>query len=178
MPVERTPYIALLGYGEAGSAFGRDLLDLGARVRVYDPKVRPRDAVEVASNEADAALGADLVLSVNSASAATEALRSGLAGVRHGTIWADMNTASPRLKSELAAIAAQAGIAFADVAIMAPIPGKGLRVPMMVSGPAADRVASILRPLGTPVTLQSGRRAPPHNASCCAACSSRVWRPQ
>lgn len=156
MPVERTPYIALLGYGEAGSAFGRDLLDLGARVRVYDPRVRPRDAVDVASNEADAALGVDLVLSVNSASAAIEALRSGLAGVRHDAIWADMNTASPQLKSELSKIAAQADVAFADIAIMAPVPGKGLRVPMLVSGPAADRVAGILRSLGTPVTVEPG----------------------
>jgi len=156
MLVGHTPYIALLGYGEAGSAFGRDLLDLGARVRVYDPRVRPHDAVEVAFNEADAATGVDLVLSVNSASASMEALRSGLLGVRKDAIWADMNTASPQLKFELAKVAAREGVAFADIAIMAPVPGKGLRVPMLVSGPAAARVATILRSLGTPVTVEPG----------------------
>ncbi|WP_095756536.1 NAD(P)-dependent oxidoreductase [Streptomyces xinghaiensis] len=150
------PYIALLGYGEAGSAFGRDLLALGARVRVHDPRVRPRDAVEVAADEADAVRGVDLVLSVNSASAALGALEAGAPGAREGAVWADMNTASPQAKTVLGETAARAGLSFADVAIMAPVPGRGLGVPMLVSGPAAERFAALLRPLGTPVTLQPG----------------------
>jgi 3-hydroxyisobutyrate dehydrogenase-like beta-hydroxyacid dehydrogenase len=148
--------IALLGYGEAGSAFGRDLLAAGVRVRVHDPQVTPGDGVEIADSESEAARGAHLVLSVNSASAAVSALREGLPGMSEGAVWADLNTGSPGLKLELAAIASEAGVAFADVAIMAPVPGKGLRVPMLVSGEAAERVAVALGDLGTPITVQPG----------------------
>src|SRR5262245_24719077 len=74
------PVIALLGFGEAGSAFGRDLLDRGVTVRVYDPKVVAEPPATVADSEADAVRGADLVLSVNSAHDAADALAAGLTG--------------------------------------------------------------------------------------------------
>lgn len=151
-----TPTIALLGYGEAGSAFGRDLLVAGARVRVYDPEVRPEDPLEVCSDEAEAARGADLVLSVNSSSAAVDALRAGLTGLSPHAVWADLNTGSPGLKTTLERLAAEAGRTFADVAIMAPVPGRGLRVPMLVSGGGAEHVAAVLGALGTPITIQPG----------------------
>ena len=43
-----------------------------------------------------------------------------------------------------------------DVALMAPVPGKGLRTPMLVSGEAADRYAAILSGFGARVTIQPG----------------------
>jgi 3-hydroxyisobutyrate dehydrogenase-like beta-hydroxyacid dehydrogenase len=39
---------------------------------------------------------------------------------------------------------------------MSPVPGKGLRTPMLVSGPAAHRYADLLTPLGARVTVQPG----------------------
>ncbi|NBH06725.1 NAD(P)-binding domain-containing protein, partial [Amycolatopsis sp. SID8362] len=66
-----TGTIAVLGLGEAGSELARDLAAAGAVVRAYDPAVTDAAAgVVVTGSEADAAEGADLVLSVNSASAA------------------------------------------------------------------------------------------------------------
>jgi 3-hydroxyisobutyrate dehydrogenase-like beta-hydroxyacid dehydrogenase len=38
----------------------------------------------------------------------------------------------------------------------APVPGKGLRTPMLVSGAAAGRCAEILAPLGAELTVQPG----------------------
>lgn len=150
------PVVALLGHGEAGAAFGRDLLDLGVQLRAYDPAVRPATGIAVASSESDAVKGADLVLSVNSASAAIAAFRLALPGLSRSTVWADLNTASPQLKRELAALADGAGVRFADVAIMAPVPGRGIRVPMLASGPAAGRVVEMLGPLGTRISVQPG----------------------
>lgn len=150
------PVIALLGFGEAGSAFGRDLLEQGVTVRVYDPKVVATSPAEVADSEADAARGADLVLSVNSAHDAANALAAGLPGVEPHAMWADMNTASPRTKEQLAATARAQGVPFADVAIMAPVPGQGFSVPMLVSGRAAEPVADLLRPLGATIDVQPG----------------------
>lgn len=36
-----------------------------------------------------------------------------------------------------------AGVAFADVALMSTVPGRGVRTPMLVSGPAAARAAGL-----------------------------------
>lgn len=72
--------IAVLGLGEAGGAIARDLVAAGARVHGYDPKVPAPPGVVDTGSEAEAAAGSDLVLSVNSASAAVDALRAGLAG--------------------------------------------------------------------------------------------------
>jgi 3-hydroxyisobutyrate dehydrogenase-like beta-hydroxyacid dehydrogenase len=148
--------IAVLGLGEAGGALARDLVAAGAVVRGYDPAVTATDGVLDTGSEAEAAGGADLVLSVNSASAAVDALKTGLTGLGTGAIWADLNTASPGTKRTLAEIAAGSGAPFADVAIMAPVPGYGLRVPMLASGGAAERVAELLRPFDASIEVMAG----------------------
>lgn len=150
-----TVTVAVLGLGEAGGAIARDLVAAGAVVRAYDPAVPAPAGMVPATSEADAASGADLVLSVNTAKAAVDALRAGVAAAGTG-VWADLNTASPGVKRQLAGIAEGQGVAFADVSIMAPVPGRGLRTPMLASGAAAGRVAEILTPLGASVTALAG----------------------
>lgn len=145
------PVIAVLGLGEAGGAIGRDLVAAGAVVRGYDPAVPASGGMVGARSEAEAADGADLVLSVNSAHDAAAALNAGVGAVRDGAVWADLNTASPGLKRELGAAAAEAGVRFADVAIMAPVPGRGLRTPMLACGDGAGDVRRLLGPLGASV---------------------------
>ncbi|MGW4523797.1 DUF1932 domain-containing protein [Amycolatopsis sp. NPDC004378] len=112
--------------------------------------------IVLTGSEAEAADGADLVLSVNSASAAVDALEAGLGGLRPGAVWADLNTASPGTKRKLAAIAAAHGAPLADIAIMAPVPGRGLRVPMLATGAAAEAVATLLNSFGAAVEVMAG----------------------
>jgi len=156
------PTIAVLGLGEAGAAFASDLVTAGARVRGYDPVAPAPPGVEVHDDEASATRGADLVLSVNSASAALDALSAGAGAMPAGAVWADLNTGSPGLKTELDLQARAAGRVFADVAIMAPVPGLGLQVPFLASGEGAGRVRAVLTPLGAEVRLQPG---PPGEAA-------------
>ncbi len=146
--------VAVLGLGEAGSAVAGDLHAAGAVVRAYDPAVAAPSDLVATANEADAATGAAVVLSVNSAKACVAALQAGLPATTG--VWADLNTASPGTKRTLAGLAADAGVAFADVSIMAPVPGRGLNVPMLTSGPAADRLAALLNPLGAAVEPMAG----------------------
>jgi 3-hydroxyisobutyrate dehydrogenase-like beta-hydroxyacid dehydrogenase len=70
-------------------------------------------------------------------------------------VWADLNTASPAVKRRLAEIGAGRGIPVADVAMMAPVPGKGLRVPMLASGDA-EYAAATLRGYGADVEVLDG----------------------
>jgi 3-hydroxyisobutyrate dehydrogenase-like beta-hydroxyacid dehydrogenase len=107
---------------------------------------------------------------VTSAKAAADAFRAGRPGLRPGALWADLNTASPGLKRELASIAEADGVPFADVAMMAPVPGRGLRVPMLASvdGTARHAVrrtaemeaaAQMLTELGVPPVMADASRA-------------------
>lgn len=149
--------VAVLGLGEAGGAIAGDLAGAGADVRGYDPAAVPvPDGVTRTGSEAEAVAGAHLVLSVNSASAAHAALHAAVSALRDEAVWADLNTASPGAKRALAATAAEHGTAFADVAVMAPVPGRGLRVPMLACGPGASRTAALLTPLGGSVGLVEG----------------------
>jgi 3-hydroxyisobutyrate dehydrogenase-like beta-hydroxyacid dehydrogenase len=155
-PNERALVVAVLGLGEAGSVLARDLVAAGAQVRGYDPAVTAAGGITDTGSEAEAAQGADLVLSVNSAKAAVDAFRAGLPGLGQDALWADLNTASPGTKEQLARIAEDAGVPFADVAMMAPVPGRGLRVPMLASGDAAARYAGMLNPLGADIEVLAG----------------------
>lgn len=148
--------VAVLGLGEAGGAIAGDLVAAGVHVRGYDPRVTAPPGVVDTDSEAEATAGADLVLSVNSASDAVDALRAGLIGTSPDCLWADLNTASPALKRHLAEIAGDAGLGFADVSLMATVPGRGLYTPMLVSGAEACRYAEILGSLRANVDVLDG----------------------
>jgi 3-hydroxyisobutyrate dehydrogenase-like beta-hydroxyacid dehydrogenase len=156
------PVIAVLGLGEAGSLIARDLVAAGAAVRGYDPVVPALEGISgddgftATGSDAEACAGAGLVLSVNSAKDAVAALRDSLGSVRPGAIWADLNTASPGVKRELADLGKAHGISVTDVAMMAPVPGKGLRVPMLASGDGAHAVAAALTSLGARIEVLEG----------------------
>jgi NAD binding domain of 6-phosphogluconate dehydrogenase len=173
-----TVRIALLGLGEAGSEIAADLVAAGADVRGYDPKVAAPPGVAGRVDEADAVRDADLVLSANSSHDAVPALINALPGLRTGTLWADLNTAAPQVKEQLVEVLAGRDVPVVDVALMSPVPGRGIRTPMLVSGEGADRYAGILGSLGAAVTVQPGPPARRSRASSCAASSTRVWRPR
>jgi 3-hydroxyisobutyrate dehydrogenase-like beta-hydroxyacid dehydrogenase len=148
--------IAVLGFGEAGSLLARDLVAAGATVRGYDPKVTAPAGVAGAGSDAEAVAGASLVLSVNSAGDALDALEASLDALSAGVVWVDLNTAAPTVKQRLAEVGGQRGIAVTDVAMMAPVPGKGLRVPMLASGDGAASAAQALRAYGADIEVLAG----------------------
>ncbi|GAA6733935.1 NAD(P)-dependent oxidoreductase [Thermus oshimai] len=146
--------VAVLGLGEAGSLFARDLLAQGAEVAGYDPV--PEKGVPGllrAGSEAEAAAGSDLILSVNWARVALEVAERVAPVLRPGQVYADLNTASPALKERIARCLAPTGALFADVALMSPVPGRGLRTPALAAGPGAEAYRALLAPLGAPVRV-------------------------
>jgi 3-hydroxyisobutyrate dehydrogenase-like beta-hydroxyacid dehydrogenase len=145
--------IGILGLGEAGGTIAADLRGAGATVRGFD--IDPATGPDADSATA-AAAGADLVLSLVTASEARVAARSVLDALRSGQVYADANTSGAALKRELAALVEPTGARFADVALMAPVPGRGLATPALASGPGADAVAEVLGAFGMPVTVLDG----------------------
>lgn len=148
-----SPVIGVLGLGEAGGEIARNLIDAGAVVRAYDPRVEAPTGAVACSDEADAASGADVVLNVNSSHDAEDALSHALPGLRPGMVWAELNTSSAKAKQHLAALVADAfpgddTVLFADIAIMATVPGTGIRTPMLAAGPGAKAFIDLIGPLG------------------------------
>ena len=150
------PRIGVLGLGEAGSAFATALTRAGADVVGYDPRVPELAGVVTRGSEAEAVEGRDVVLALTSADDAPTALARAAAALAPGMLYADLATASDAQKREMSEQCAAAGVQFADVAIMAPVPGSGLRVPMLVSGDGAARLAQMLGGLGATVTVVPG----------------------
>jgi 3-hydroxyisobutyrate dehydrogenase-like beta-hydroxyacid dehydrogenase len=145
--------VAVLGLGEAGGRLAADLVAAGAEVRGYDPFAAALGANGVVrtASARDAAAGADVVLSLSTAGAAREAAVDAAAALGRDAVYADLNTAAPALKRELAALTPL----FADVALLGPLPARGLRTPALASGLGAAAFADTLGPLGMPVEIVS-----------------------
>ncbi len=153
-----TPVVTVLGLGEAGGRIAADLVAAGAKVHGYDPMVASApEGVVLAGDPAAAVSRSTLVLALTTAANARGAAESALPGLKTGAIYADLNTASPALKRDVAALIAEAGGVFADVALLGPIPTRGLRAPALASGPGALAFAELLGPLGMPVEVISER---------------------
>jgi 3-hydroxyisobutyrate dehydrogenase-like beta-hydroxyacid dehydrogenase len=156
---------AVLGLGEAGTIYARELVAAGFEVRGFDVRSmnEPPEGVAVAGDVGEAVSGADLVLSLTTAAgalAAASAARPHLAPV---AVYADLNAASPKRKVEVAA--AVEGVLFADVAVLAPVARGGLRTPALVAGSGARRFAELLAPFATalevidaPAGVAAGRK--------------------
>jgi 3-hydroxyisobutyrate dehydrogenase-like beta-hydroxyacid dehydrogenase len=95
------------------------------------------------------------VLSVNAAGAALGAAADALPGLASGAVYADLNTAAPALKRELATLVENSGARFADVALLGPVPTRGLGTAVLASGSGAQAFADLVGPLGMPVTVVS-----------------------
>ncbi len=146
--------VAVLGIGEAGGALARDLVAAGVTVRGWDPDPPSiPGGVNFASNNPEAVSGADIVLSVNWASVAIEVAAEVTQVLQPHQLYADLNTASPQKKREVAEIVGKSGALFIDGALMAPVLPKGLRTPLYASGSGAERFAERMLPLGMPVTV-------------------------
>lgn len=141
--------VALLGHGEAGSRFLRDLAGTDARISVFDPSPRtPVPIAHAAGSAAEAVGGADLVLSVNSGSVALDVARTVAPHLRPAAIFADLNTTAPALKRAICAVVGATQATFVDVAVMGPVPREGIHTFCLASGPAASRFVSIAESLG------------------------------
>jgi 3-hydroxyisobutyrate dehydrogenase-like beta-hydroxyacid dehydrogenase len=146
--------IAILGLGEAGSAMAADLAAAGLTVDAWDPNPKQiPPGVTLTTNDQVAINNADIILSVNLASIAAEVAWSALPALTEGQVYADLNTASPSVKRDIAEVLRPSGALFADVALLAPVPGRGLRTPTLAAGPGAKRFHDLLTPYGMPVTL-------------------------
>jgi 3-hydroxyisobutyrate dehydrogenase-like beta-hydroxyacid dehydrogenase len=145
--------IAVLGLGEAGAIYARGLADRGADVVGFDPRPDAAPGVTRAESIARAASDADLVLTLVGATHAESVLAEALPAMSARAAYVDLNTGAPEAKRALASRAADAGIPFADVAVMAPVPRAGIATELLASGTGAETAATLLADLGVPIRV-------------------------
>jgi 3-hydroxyisobutyrate dehydrogenase-like beta-hydroxyacid dehydrogenase len=145
---------AVLGLGEAGRRYAADLAAAGLQVSGYDPAPVPTPpGVVRADSAAAAAAGCDLVIGLTGPRAAPSAAAEAAHAMRGGGCYADFNSASAADKRAVERAVAPAGIMMADVAVLAPVGRGGAATPLLASGPGADFLAGVFRPLAAPVDV-------------------------
>ncbi|MEU6791964.1 DUF1932 domain-containing protein [Nonomuraea wenchangensis] len=156
------PQVALLGHGEAGRVLAAGL-GPRVRLRVYDPAYPPgAQAKELVGSNAAAVRGADVVIAVTAGAGSLAACAESAPHLRPGALYADLSTAAPGDKREIAALVEAAGAVAVDGAIMAPVPLRGLATPILAAGAGAERFAAFARARGmdvTPIGLDPGDAA-------------------
>jgi 3-hydroxyisobutyrate dehydrogenase-like beta-hydroxyacid dehydrogenase len=138
--------VGVIGYGEVGGIFARDLAAAGATVAAFDVATPARgQAASDGFGAADAAAAcrnAGIVFVCVTAGSVLEAMRSLEGHLVHAPFVVDVNSVSPGTKQEAAGIIGRAGGRYVEAAVMASVPPKRLRTPILLGGAhAADFVA-------------------------------------
>ncbi|MEM1155345.1 MAG: DUF1932 domain-containing protein [Pseudomonadota bacterium] len=150
--------IGVFGLGEAGGLIAADLARAGLQVKAYDPAdVTTPDDVIRCDSAASAVVDAHIVTALTSAADAEGALHQAYDDIPAEAIYADFSTAAASLKKKLENKASKRHLAFVDVALLAVVPGNGLRTRALASGPGADRFVDVFRSLGMPIESLAGK---------------------
>jgi 3-hydroxyisobutyrate dehydrogenase len=145
----------VIGLGEAGATYAAALTAAGHKVTGFDPVAPTTPAgVTRATTAAEACQGADVVLVMTGAAAARSVAQECLPVLSTGSCYADFTSSSPEAMRELGELPSKAD--FADVAILGPVSALGEKTPLMVSGPGAQAIADLLRPLNVNVEIAEG----------------------
>ena len=168
--------IALIGFGEAGTAIGRGLaenwrglsrpgdnrprrliaidtaLDLDARGRKLGDEAR---GLDIAIDRAyTAALGeADLIISAVPGECALDVARSAAPLLKKGAFYLDLCTVTGAMAETDRAVVEGGGGRYVDVAVMGSFFGRGQQAPMLLAGPNAPVAAQWMNANGFDVTV-------------------------
>ena len=128
--------IAILGLGEAGSHFANDLAAMGMEVIGFDPnpirKLHP--AITLVPSNFEASKDADIIFSVNLSSESENIAKEIAPALKSHQFFCEMNTSSPEKKKIIATFLKSTGVKMIDLAIMAPVPPKGIKTPFLAAG--------------------------------------------
>jgi len=152
--------MGMIGYGEVGKIFASGLKNQVAGVQAWDLKLDPVTALPTvrAQEQAHAdqagvqtcpslqALceSADFIISAVTASNTLAVAQAAAKHIRPGSIFLDLNSASPGTKQQAAAAIDAAGGHYVEAGVMTSVPPYGIRVPMLLGGAKAAALADQL----------------------------------
>lgn len=150
--------ICLLGFGEVGQTLVGDLRAAGAAITAYDvlftdPSSAPSRAaatidVRVGKGAKEAVVDADLIVCAVTAAQDIAAAQSVAGAMKPSAYFLDVNSVSPGVKQQAAAIIEAGGARYVEAAIMSPISPKRVASPMLFGGPHASEFLPLAQRLG------------------------------
>ncbi|TFZ07819.1 NAD(P)-dependent oxidoreductase [Ramlibacter humi] len=154
--------IGLVGYGEVGKTFAKGLKDKPGVTQssAWDLKfaqagtresefAHAREAGVVAQPSMQALCEAsDLVISAVTASNTLAVAKEAAAHLKPGTVFLDLNSASPGTKQQCAALVDATGAHYVEAGVMTSVPPYGIRVPMLLGGAKAAELSEVLAAWG------------------------------
>lgn len=157
--------IGLVGHGEVGKIFAHGLKRAsGNWVGAWDLKFADASAghseralatsngVQACDSMASLCARANLILSAVTASNTLSVAQEAARQLRVGTVFLDLNSASPGTKAQCAAVIEAAGGLYVEAGVMTSVPPYGIRVPMLLGGAKAADLAGVLRGWGMDAT--------------------------
>jgi 3-hydroxyisobutyrate dehydrogenase-like beta-hydroxyacid dehydrogenase len=155
MPNRNTPRLCFIGFGEAGQAIASGLRDTGIEtIAAWDilfpaaeggklKQAGETMGARVASSAADAARGADIIISAVTAASSLDAAKSVEPHLSGNPYFLDINSVSPGRKKDTEKVLG-AKARYVDVAILAPIHPARHQTPVLLAGPYAETVMPLL----------------------------------
>ncbi|MFD1414499.1 NAD(P)-dependent oxidoreductase [Oceanobacillus jeddahense] len=139
--------IGIIGFGEAGYEFAKSFNLAGYNIIIYDVLVESQPDVinEKARNISalvamtihELVVKADAIFVFTSSTVCVKIAEVCAESIKNDQFYIDCNSASPQTKQK-AWEAIYQHPKFVDLAVMGPVPGKGIKVPMTTSGPGAS----------------------------------------
>ena len=164
--------VGLIGYGEVGKIFSNGFKAKGLNwVGAWDvifgdamfggaQRLHAQAHGVIACESArHVCLKANLIISAVTASNTLDVAQEIARFIRPGTVFLDMNSASPGTKIAASHVIEEAGAQYVEAGVMTSVPPYGIAVPMLLGGRHAARLADRLRPVGlnlTPVSDKIG----------------------
>lgn len=145
-----TTSVGLVGYGEVGKIFAAGLQAKRAKAvvawdRLFSGSRSGTEAgITHCASLADLLTQCDVVFSAVTASQTLAVAKEAATQLKPGTVFVDLNSASPNTKRDCAALIEAAGGHYVEAAVMASVPPYGIRVPMLLGGPHAQEMAPVL----------------------------------
>lgn len=164
--------VGVIGYGEVGKIFSnafkaKGLNWVGAWDIVFGDAMfggaqrlhAQAHGVIACESARHLCLKANLIISTVTASNTLAVAQEIERFIRPGTVFLDMNSASPATKLAASRVIEGAGAQYVEAGVMTSVPPYGIAVPMLLGGRHAARLADRLRPHGlnlTPVSDKIG----------------------
>jgi len=155
--------IGFVGFGEAAYHIAKGLRQPGiASITAFDIQVTNRVHQRAGETETrlvetnrELAESCDIMMSAVTADQALNAARENAPHLTGNHIYADLNSVSPGVKQSIARVIEASGARFAEIAMMAPVPPYGHKVPMLAGGKGAPDFVDALAPFGISAEIVS-----------------------
>lgn len=149
-------HLGMIGYGEVGKIFAAGLQGKVSDISAWDTKFDApalREAqrahaaqagVAACTSVAELCAQSDLLISAVTASNTLAVAQQAAPHIRPGTVFLDLNSASPGTKQQAAELINTAGGRYVEAGVMTSVPPYGIRVPMLLGGDLAADLAGVL----------------------------------